>query len=909
VHSAWEGTGIGPAFEKAQREELERYIKEFENGANPSMVKHVTFTLLKTGVYMGQDVLIGVLYLPDTIWEYFTQEKEMEAYAAMQNELASVMHQMVLDRRAFEQMMTKMRKLGLHDEDVKPFLNCMCRNCGGMFGGNYNPSMKGEFGHGPCQCNGPLSIWKTPLPTSDTKTQYACFNEITKMRYDEAQDIFNKWHQQALVENARAVEKEVQEIKADVASRKAMEDEETARAISDKLNAIKGLMLPADLDYVRATVGPYLANHAARNVEAGRLDRAVDNMDRVLKKIGPRSAQEEISHQATKSQYEKWNANWREAQEKRFPPIDDMVRKNQAHRAWGELQALEYQMMKAQPRVLPPADKDPDFVALKGRVEGAMKTYNTAVRDAWQKSSDFQKAKDMRSAIAVLEKVAKDWEHPAETAQNFQGQLNYDRSELAKAVQAKQRGHQQEEARQLAQAIESYTASLDIQRDDGLESHVKQLKAALAEQQARYARAKYLREQGESLRQSMRLAEAIAAFRQSLELVPDPNLEQYIQTVEQQLALQQRREAAQRLRNEGSALEHERKIREAIAKYQESLRYVPDKNLEVYIAALDKHLHPAPAPAPQPVAVAQPDVVGTWRHNPEATWTVSRTSNGGWFAQEAGLGNASGPGHWTSAGTFRIDYTTRDGSIKGYYDIRFAADGQRGSGRVEELNGPKRAGDSHWTRVQPASPPADTPNAQSKPDYCKDYTAQAIARQADNVQRQCGYTGNRWHTSEGGHYGWCMASSLELSRSETAGRAQDLERCGNPAPAVSSVTHGNAIFDNGNTGGVYNKPTQQTTFSISQPRTITRIVTYHWNDGRGTSQTGSIALRNASGEKWGPWGTRGTPGQGGVPNAYWNATPNVRLPAGTYTVIDSDPATWAQNSESKGAGHTRIEGH
>ena len=30
------------------------------------------------------------------------------------------------------------------------------------------------------------------------------------MRYDEAQDIFNKWHQQALAENAKTVEKELQ---------------------------------------------------------------------------------------------------------------------------------------------------------------------------------------------------------------------------------------------------------------------------------------------------------------------------------------------------------------------------------------------------------------------------------------------------------------------------------------------------------------------------------------------------------------------------------------------------------------------------------------------------------------------------------------------------------------------------
>ena len=33
----------------------------------------------------------------------------------------------------------------------------------------------------------------------------------------------------------------------------------------------------------------------------------------------------------------------------------------------------------------------------------------------------------------------------------------------------------------------------------------------------------------------------------------------------------------------------------------------------------------------------------------------------------------------------------------------------------------------------------------------------------------------------------------------------------------------------------------------------------------------------------------------------------IRLPAGVYTVIDSDPASWAQNAQSDGCGFTRIE--
>jgi hypothetical protein len=89
---------------------------------------------------------------------------------------------------------------------------------------------------------------------------------------------------------------------------------------------------------------------------------------------------------------------------------------------------------------------------------------------------------------------------------------------------------------------------------------------------------------------------------------------------------------------------------------------------------------------------------------------------------------------------------------------------------------------------------------------------------------------------------------------------------------------------------------------------VAKISTYHWNNGIGTSAIGAIALRSESGEIYGPWQAQGEPGQGGVPNAYWVAYPNASLPAGTYTVIDSDPGTWAQNAASGRAGMVWAEG-
>jgi hypothetical protein len=116
------------------------------------------------------------------------------------------------------------------------------------------------------------------------------------------------------------------------------------------------------------------------------------------------------------------------------------------------------------------------------------------------------------------------------------------------------------------------------------------------------------------------------------------------------------------------------------------------------------------------------------------------------------------------------------------------------------------------------------------------------------------------------------------------------------------------FFDNGNIYAVQNQPTRSTTFTLSNPTHLTKIMTYHWNDGFG-AQAGTIALRKSTGETYGPWETEGLPGQGGVPSAYWVVEGDLELPAGTYTIVDSDPSTWAQNAGSRGAGIASAEGY
>jgi uncharacterized Zn-binding protein involved in type VI secretion len=114
------------------------------------------------------------------------------------------------------------------------------------------------------------------------------------------------------------------------------------------------------------------------------------------------------------------------------------------------------------------------------------------------------------------------------------------------------------------------------------------------------------------------------------------------------------------------------------------------------------------------------------------------------------------------------------------------------------------------------------------------------------------------------------------------------------------------FFNNWNIAGVYNGGSNPTV-TIKEPAKITTIQTYHWNNARGTAP-GTVGLRASDGKMYGPWQASGTPGQGGVPNANWIVKPNVVLPAGTYTVVDSNPGTWSQNGGSGGKGFVFVRG-
>ncbi|MHC1744299.1 MAG: hypothetical protein AB9873_14860 [Syntrophobacteraceae bacterium] len=134
-----------------------------------------------------------------------------------------------------------------------------------------------------------------------------------------------------------------------------------------------------------------------------------------------------------------------------------------------------------------------------------------------------------------------------------------------------------------------------------------------------------------------------------------------------------------------------------------------------------------------------------------------------------------------------------------------------------------------------------------------------------------------------------------------------------PSPVTKTVSPSQAkpvsevLFRINNVGRVYNGPSAPSVFSANRPFVVTRVQTYHWNDGRGASG-GTVSFREAAGRVYGPWQVTTADGSG-ARNVYWDCRLNVELPAGRYTVIDSDAATWSHNSESAGRGFVLIEGY
>lgn len=155
----------------------------------------------------------------------------------------------------------------------------------------------------------------------------------------------------------------------------------------------------------------------------------------------------------------------------------------------------------------------------------------------------------------------------------------------------------------------------------------------------------------------------------------------------------------------------------------------------------------------------------------------------------------------------------------------------------------------------------------------------------------------------------CVSGQISPTQADAAGDvpAPGVSPAGSaaedePTPSESGPLRKTALS---NAEAVTQPPRVATVFEARGAVQVAWIETYHWNGGRG-APPGAITLISRDGQLFGPWRTIGISGQGGAPNAYWRANVGVTLPPGTYTVVDSDPSTWATNASAGLRGFVSI---
>ncbi len=118
-----------------------------------------------------------------------------------------------------------------------------------------------------------------------------------------------------------------------------------------------------------------------------------------------------------------------------------------------------------------------------------------------------------------------------------------------------------------------------------------------------------------------------------------------------------------------------------------------------------------------------------------------------------------------------------------------------------------------------------------------------------------------------------------------------------------SIPTPHMLFNIWNEDAFMGNPPFPMEFAIDRPYMITKIYNRHRGLTERTPPGEGIKLFNSAGKEVGSWNVF----IGDIDT--WMCKPEIELQAGTYTIIDPDPATWSQNESSKHRGMSMVEGY
>ena len=236
----------------------------------------------------------------------------------------------------------------------------------------------------------------------------------------------------------------------------------------------------------------------------------------------------------------------------------------------------------------------------------------------------LQKQNRIPEALAAYREYMKYMPNDQAMAKYINDLENNLRAQQQKAQQADQlraQGEALQRQNKIPEALAAYREYMKyMPNDQAMDKYINDLENNLRAQQQKAQQAAQLRAQGEALQKQNRIPEALAAYREYMKYMPnDQAMAKYINDLENNLrAQQQKAQQAAQLRAQGEALQRQNKIPEAIAKYKESLTVYPDPQLTDYVRQLETRLAAVTAQSSSGVQMSTRDQgpwIGTWKAN------------------------------------------------------------------------------------------------------------------------------------------------------------------------------------------------------------------------------------------------------------------------------------------------------
>jgi hypothetical protein len=208
------------------------------------------------------------------------------------------------------------------------------------------------------------------------------------------------------------------------------------------------------------------------------------------------------------------------------------------------------------------------------------------VKKYWADGQELEKQGKLIEALAAYDKAIASL-HPTTDQRSrlwYETQAQELRNKINGAKTWRADGEAKQKAGKIAEAIASYKQSLALLPDAALAEYVRMLDGKQAETGEKKATADRLWQEGTALFNQGRPSDALTKFKESLGYFSDATRSKYVADMEA------RRAKASALRDEGAKLQGQNRISEAIAKYKESQSQWPDPGLASHIATLEGKL-------------------------------------------------------------------------------------------------------------------------------------------------------------------------------------------------------------------------------------------------------------------------------------------------------------------------------